>query len=219
MTNIDPARFPGASVETESEDLGLPTANLLRRLGMLPKENEVAGPTAAFTGPPDSVAVIETTALALTKWWTGGAGVALVAGWGTVKLWWPDQLPGIQTTAIWAAAIATAALVLGIAYIVGSDVRGRAAATVATLQARGQVAQAMIQESARLYKPPATTLPPAQLVPVSPEKVVKWRNPDDGSYEDNWRASAMRITDDAVQYHLTRGTVSKWAPSTEIDFG
>lgn len=217
VTEPGAARFPAQSVAADGEDLGLPTAELLRSVGMLPKKGEVAGPTAAVLGTPDSVWVIESGATALSKWWAAGAGATILAGWATVGTWWGTQDPSIKETVIWGAAICTAAIFVGIAYIVGSDVRGRAAATAATLEARGLVAQAMVRESARLYKPaPPTTRP--QLVSISPEKTVRWRTRD-ASDENSWKSSMTRVTDNEVEYHLTKGTVGEWVPIADIDFG
>lgn len=211
------AKFPAKSVAADGADLGLPTANLLRSLGMLPTEGEVAGPSAAIRGTPDSVVVIEAGATTLSKFWASGGGAVILAGWAAVRIWWSHVDTGVQGTVIWAAAIGTAAIAVGIAYIVGSDVRGRAAATVATLEARGRVAQAMIRESARLYMPEPAAATTAQLVPVLPVQVVEWTaryGPD----EQGWMASAMRVTGDEVEYRLAKGIENAWVPATEIKF-
>ena len=213
-----PAKFPAQPVAADGTDLGLPTADLLRALGLLPKKGETAGPGAALVGTPDSVAVIEAGATALSKGWAAGMGATIVAGWGAVAKWYPSQGSGVQETVIWAAAVGTAALVGGIAYIVGSDVRGRAAASVATLEARSRVAEAMIRESADLYKPKAPDAPAAQVLPVSPPQVVKWRAKD-GPDEGGWKASLVRVTGENVEYRLTKGSESEWVPVDDINFG
>jgi hypothetical protein len=57
---------------------------------------------------------------------------------------------------LWVAAIASAAALLALAYILGSDVRGRSAAMVATIEARKAVATAMIAATERMNATPRT---------------------------------------------------------------
>lgn len=211
------AQIPAKAVAAGGTDLSEPTAALLRKLGMLPLENEKPADFAtAFTGTPDSVAVIEAGATALSKGWAAGMGATVVAGWGSVVKWYPSQGAGIQETVIWAAAIGTAALAIGIAYIVGSDVRGRAAATVATLEARSSMAQTMIRASIELYESDPAK-PTAQVFPVSPAATVKWKAKL-GADEGGWSAAAMRIAGDEVEYWLTKGSEKAWVTSGEVVF-
>jgi hypothetical protein len=214
------AQFPAQSVNASGDDLGLPTADLLRELGLLPKKGESAGPATAFTGTPDSVAVIEAGATALSKGWAAGMGAMIVAVWSAVKIWYPAQGSDVQVAVILAAGFGTAALVGGIAYIVGSDVRGRASASVATLEARSRVAEAMIRQSAGLYKPQPPPTPPSpetSISPISPAQEVHWRPPH-GPDEPGWEASMMRVTGDKIEYRLTKGKESAWVPVDDIRF-
>jgi len=151
MSDPHTSKIPGKAVGSDDSDLVAPAAELLRGLSLLPEENATAGPMAAITGTPDSVAVIEAGATALSKGWAAGLGASVLGVWAGVKAWWPDQQPDLQVAVMWGASIATAALVAGLAYIVGSDVRGRAAASVATINARADVAEALIREAAALH--------------------------------------------------------------------
>lgn len=212
------SKVPANAVAPDGGDLVAPAAELLRGLSLLPKEGESAGALSAFTGTPDSVAVIESGATALSKMWAAGLGTAVAALWVRVATWWPDQDPDVQTTVLWAAAIATAALVAGLAYIVGSDVRGRAAAMVATVKARSEITQALIREAAALYKPEGGSEPAEQIVPISPPMSMKWihrQSKDEGG----WIASALRFRGDRTDYWLSKGCVQKWVPSAEVERG
>ncbi len=77
-------RIPGNAIDPEGADVAAPAAGVLRELHLLPTKEELAeaGKAAALLGgPPQSVAVIEAGATALSKWWAGGLGATLaVAG-------------------------------------------------------------------------------------------------------------------------------------------
>lgn len=215
IASPDPSRIPANAVEPDGNDLGIPIAALLRKLGMLPAEGDTSeGLQAAFGSTPASVAVIKAGALALSKWWAAGLGAAVVAAWSSIQLWFPSQESGLQETVIWSISIATGAVVLGIAYIVASDVRGRAAATVATLQSRSNVAEAVIREATSLYKPESAD-PVSQVLSLPKVLPVKWTR-QEAANEDGWNASAMRITGDNVELWLARGSVQEWVPTSEI---
>ena len=83
--------IPGSAVKAEAADISEPIALLLRGLSLLPNETDLekAGKaTAAFTGPPDSVSVIEAGASAAAKWWSVTiAGGGLIAGGTILKVW------------------------------------------------------------------------------------------------------------------------------------
>src|SRR2546423_11419321 len=72
-------RFPGSAQDPSGQDLSMPVVKMLEGLSILGTPDEMknaSGVTAAFGGPPQSVAIIESGATALGKWWT----VALGAG-------------------------------------------------------------------------------------------------------------------------------------------
>jgi hypothetical protein len=140
-------QIPSKAV-ADKADVRQPVRDLLEGLYLIgsPEDTEKAGDfSAAFKGPPQSVALIEAGATTATKLWAGGLSAAVAAGWVTVGAWWGDQAVAVQATVIGGAAFATAAVALAIGYLFGSDVRGRAASAVATINARAQVAVEMIQ--------------------------------------------------------------------------
>ena len=197
-------------------------------MSLLPEKDATVGPITALTGTPDSVAVIEAGATALSKGWAAGLGASVLALWAGVKTWWPGQDPDLQGVVIWGAAIATAALVAGVAYVVGSDVRGRAAASVATINARAAVAEALIREAASLYakqgervwqtkeaKEPEAA---AQVVPISPPEQMRWisrKGPD----EEGWYAYACLGSEVTRWTTGSPGSVHQWVSSTDVERG
>jgi hypothetical protein len=134
----------------DGKDIAKPSITLLEKLNLLPSGDDLKasdGIGAAFRGPTSSVSVMEAGATALSKWWAAGLGVSVVGLWSAVRVFWSnlDAQPQTQQVLLWGAAIASAAALLALAYILGSDVRGRSAAMVATIQARSAVATAMIE--------------------------------------------------------------------------
>lgn len=220
MSDAHTSKLPAKAVAPDGADLVAPAAGLLRGLSLLPEKDQKAGRWATITGTPESVAVIEAGATALSKWWAAGLGAAVVALWASVRKWWPDQDPDLQAAVVWGAAIATAALVLGLAYIVGSDVRGRSAASVATINARADVAEALIREAAALsLKQEAKEKgeePAAQVVAISPRLQMRWIRRK-GADEEGWYASAFRVRGDKVDFWLAKGSVQEWVPSTDVE--
>src|SRR5205807_765660 len=71
--NPTTVRFPGNAQFAAGEDVSAPLVQLLRDLHILATETDMekaGSATSAFTGPPQSVAIIEAGATALGKWWT-----------------------------------------------------------------------------------------------------------------------------------------------------
>ena len=189
-------QIPGKAV-LEGTDVGLPTRTLLRELNLLgaPEENENAhGFTALFTGPPQSVALIEAGATAATKWWATGLSALVIAGWGNISTWWPDQELSNQVAVLAGASFVTAILVAAIAYLIASDVRGRAIATVSIVEARATVARAMIQAAQAAHAPTPAEFA-KEIIPLPkplPAKLLK------GKDSDGWRATAMERQPDGL---------------------
>jgi hypothetical protein len=96
--------------------------------------------TALLGGTPQSVALLEAGGTALSKWWATGIGAAAAASGPAVAAFWGGETPATHRMLIIALAVGFAAAVLAIGYIVGSDVRARSAAAVATINARAEVA-------------------------------------------------------------------------------
>lgn len=215
---VTSTQIPSKAVSDEN-DLLSPTQHVLQGLNLLGTKTEIesAGKaSAAFVGPPDSVAVLEAGATAFSKWWAAGIGASAATLWATIGTWWAKQSGDVQVGVIWAAAVATAAMVLGLAYIVGSDVRGRAAGTVATIDGRVRVAEAIVTQAAALYRPeesPATE----QIVPLAQHLMARWTEKS-GADEDDWLASALKSTaDGSTMFLLSKGARHQWVSSGQVE--
>ncbi len=118
----------------------LDTRSLLERLDLIgtPADQAAAAKAGAFFfGPANSVAIIESQATALSKWWSAGLGSGVVAAWGAVRVFWNTN-PPVHGVLLWGASIVSAALLLAIAIIVASDVLSRGRGAAATVQARAR---------------------------------------------------------------------------------
>lgn len=202
-------------------DLVKPSTDLLIGLNLLATEEEqktADGPLAVFTGPPQSVALLESGATALSKWWAAGLGASIAGLWGTVAAWWAGQPGDIKVGVVWGTAIATSALVLALAYIVGSDVRGRAMAAVATINSRAHVAGTFVDNAAKLYSPPSAAAIPPVVTPL-PGLPARW-DARPGPDEGGWAAIAMRSkNDDSVEFLLTKAGTHSWAAGAQVSIG
>ncbi len=193
---------------SDGKDLQAPTRALLENLKLLGSqqdEDDANGFAAAFSGPPQSVALIESGATAAAKWWAGGLGASVVAIWTTVINWWGDQADNVKVVVIGGAAFVTAAAILAIGYLIASDVRGRAAAAVATINARSAVARTMIEAAERSYEP-AVSGAATQVVPL-PTKLKVENTAEPAGNEDGWQAIAMlREADGAIKYVVVKSS-------------
>ncbi|KQX68834.1 hypothetical protein [Angustibacter sp. Root456] len=133
-------QLPGSFVAADAVDVGGPAAELLKLWQLLPTAG--ADQVGALRGTPDSVAVIKTGMSAAAKWWsTAGVGAATL----TALLAQFEALPKILQRSVGIGLpVFTSAVVLGIAYIVANDVRGRADATQEQLRSRAAVLQAYL---------------------------------------------------------------------------
>jgi hypothetical protein len=217
-----------------ADDLATPTVGLLRDLNLLPQAGELKdanGPSAALGGPPQSVALIESGATALAKWWSVVGAGAIGGLWVSVRSFWDGNEPANQRVLLWAAAIVSAAIVLGIAWLFGSDLRGRAQVQSATVQARADVARAILRlaESSTI-KPDATGAAIGPLLgPFAPlpaaMKVTYGKHVQDPGRKAEWTALAVRIDGDQngsdaanVHYLLAQGSDQVWAASEDVTF-
>lgn len=150
---------------SDGKDLLVPTKDLVVGLGLAPPD-DVSKPNpigALFGTAPDSVTVIKSYALGVSKVWVtlfaaSGIGTAAV---GLVAKFWSDSPENIRVATILAAGFAMAAIALAISYVVGSDVRGRASATTEQLSQRGSVVCAFLQTAAQANSGAVSTTPPA----------------------------------------------------------
>jgi hypothetical protein len=180
----DPVQVPLKAV-SDGADLRKPVRVLLKDLNLLGTDAEArkAGEfAAAFTGPPQSVALIEAGATAAAKWWAAGLGASVVGIWGSVANWWPTESDTVKAVVVGGALFVTAALVIAIGYLIASDVRGRAAASVSLIEARATVATEMIQATTTLNKP-ILGKSSGQLIPLPRRVLVTNRLADD---RDGW---------------------------------
>lgn len=215
----DDVKIPGNAV-SDGTDVGLPVRTLLEELGLLgtPGQSEGAdGFTAVFSGPPQSVALIEAGATAASKWWATGLGASVIAVWGSVAAWWPKQEPSVQVAVLGGAAVVTVALVLAIAYLIASDVRGRAAAAVSMIEARAKLATTMVQAAQIVYEPRLDGSLP-EIVPL-PSRVHAKNFSRPAADEDGWLAVALeRDTDGKIAYVLVKGSAEARVSVAELEF-
>ncbi len=217
--NVAQVQIPAKAILADGDDVLAPARILLQELNLLGSdtETEAAGSApAVFTGPPQSVALIEAGATAASKWWATGLGASVVTAWGAVRTWWSGEQPANQRVALWVAAIVTAAALLGIAYLLASDVRGRAAAAVATIDARATIAVTMTRSAEAVYEPTPTAAT-EQLVPLpAPLEVSHTRKPQ--AEESGWRAVALLSNgSDVTKYLVAKGAAHEWVNASDIE--
>jgi hypothetical protein len=213
-------QIPGKAVSDE-KDVRQPTRELLEDLYLLGTKDDYAKSgsfSSLFTGPPESVSVIEAGATTATKWWAAGLGAAVLLLWGYVRKWWPNEHDGIRAVVVGSTALVTSVVAVAISYLFASDVRGRAAATVSTIEARTQLAIEMIKAAQGVYKPAAAEEPAAQLVPLPAG--VKVRNSSVPSEnEKGWRAVAIQIQNGKHKYVVVKGNSEDLLEADDLNFG
>lgn len=207
-------------MDGDGADIGEPTELLLQKLRLLGTADEIEASgkfSAAFGGPPQSVAVIEAGATSLSKWWAAGLGGAALAALPAIEEFWNDE-PDQQGVLLIGASIVVAALVLAIGYIVGSDVRGRSAAAVATIEARASIAEAMADLAQEAHVPAtAAPTPGTSLVVALPALRVRNRSKD-GEAEGGWHAILFERSGDKERYQLVKGADHEWVSADEVIF-
>jgi hypothetical protein len=208
-------QIPNRAV-AEGDDVGEPLRRLLETINILPTGadlKEASKPTRAFTGTPDSVAVIEAGATALAKWWSAGLGVAAAGLWASVVRFW-EQYGELQNVMLWVAAVVSTALALAIGYVLASDIRGRAAATVATLQGRTQLAGAMIASAERQFRPDAGT---SRGIVALPAPLKVHHIGVEGPEEANWTALAIAFeSGKETEFYLVKGGQQGWVEGSKV---
>lgn len=217
-------QIPGLAIGRTAEDTDLlaPTADLLRGLNLLPNDADIEKNKSKniFQTTPDSVAVIEAGATNAAKWWAtsiaaGSTGITA----GIVKVW-NDIGKGNtwnQPVAIFAVGLVIAAGTIGIVSLLGSDIRGRAAAMVATIDARQHVACVFIQEAQRSHHDAETVATPAESICLPGIVAVK-NSKESGNAESGWKAIAARERDGKIDYLLVKGKQTAWIEAGDVDF-
>jgi hypothetical protein len=207
-----------------ADDLATPTVDLLRDLNLLPTPGDLEaadGPNAAIGGPPQSVALIESGATALAKWWSVAGAGAVGAIWVSVRKFWDGNDPANQRVLLWAAAIVSAAIVLAIGWLFGSDLRCRAQVQSATVQSRADVAKAILRLAEAVHAEPdaaaAANPPPGGPVAPLPSgvKVTYSKHVQVPGRKADWTALAVRLDGDDhngsdaanVHYLLAQGAI------------
>lgn len=217
MAVQNPVQIPSRAV-SDLDDVLRPTTELLRGLNLLGTEDELKeadGPITAFGGPPQSVALIEAGATALSKWWAAGLGVSVTAVWAAVVKWFDDLQAASEQVVLGGAAFVTAATVLAIGYILGSDVRGRSAAAVATIEARAKLGDTLTRTAQLVYKPgPAPSV--AHLVALpGPLRVI--HTTKESADEEGWYAVALLSDHGATtKFLVSKGSAHEWVDASSI---
>lgn len=117
------------------------------------------------------------------------------------------------------AAIATAAITVAIGYLLASDVRGRAQAMVATIEARAHVAQSVIR-AAHIAAGSAAVDDSTRVITALTAKKVKYTATAEADM-DEWTLFLMSTKPDGSdeQYYLCKGTRHNWVPSDQVEVG
>jgi hypothetical protein len=234
MATIDTADLMLNRVEVgapalEGGNIAESAVSLLYDLNLLPPQNDLekAGQgSAAFTGPPQTVALIEAGGTAISKWWATGGSVLILAVWGAVTAFWNNSNnTDLHGQLVWSGAILSAALVLGIAYLLSSDMRGRSLAMVETIQARREIGMAFIAAASQHPTGASAALPSAALASAAPSpqilpvQLMNARNLD-GADSSGWHVIAMQPNADAAQvkYLLVKGEITEWVGSSSVHF-
>lgn len=176
-----------------------------------------------FKGPPQSVALIEAGATAASKWWATGIGVSVLGAWAKLLTWWGSQQLGVKEVALAGSFFLTAAAVAAIGFLFASDVRGRAAAQVATIEARQGIATAMVAaaENASGHVASANGSVQLQRLPLSPPWPVKnYSMP--GPDEEGWYAIAVEFAgggDGLIKFLVVKGSNEAILRPGQIGFG
>ena len=128
---------PGVIGVDVQEDLVTSTRKLLAELNLV-GTGEIG---AAGVSP------IEADATNAAKFSAVAGGVLVAVAWAGLAIWWSGEETANQVAGIGAAALITAATVVGLAYLMITDIRSRTAAAVASTHARESIALAMIEAS------------------------------------------------------------------------
>ena len=89
-------------------------------------------------------------------------------------------------------------------------------ASVATINARAKIGEAMIGSSERSYQVDSGA-EAFQLVALPGALNVRWlREGKEGAEEQNWLAIALRVTGETGEYLLVKGTENHWAKMSAV---
>jgi len=161
-------QFPGEPIKQTGDDVLDPLDDLLTGINLLGPDGAATG---GVTAPAQSVAIIESGATALSKWWsTAVAGLGGVAAITAVATrFWNGVQGGTRIAVVAGVAGVVAASLIALAIIVGSDVRGRALGATAVYAARAKIAVEFLEASLATKVPASraplviTTAPPLSM--------------------------------------------------------
>ncbi|MGI8529152.1 MAG: hypothetical protein ACR2KO_06720 [Geodermatophilaceae bacterium] len=162
------------------------------------------------------MAVLEAGGTALSKWWAASGAATVAAAWISVTRFY-DKADTPKGTVLFVAAIVSAAAILAIGYIVASDVRGRAAASVATINARRDIADAVISAAleARIPEEPMAA---EQIVPLPAPLTMRYVPARGDEGEQGWKAIAIRVGDRSeTEYLIVKVGSHKWAKADDVE--
>jgi hypothetical protein len=173
--DVKPVQFPGQAQDAKASDLSDPVVRLLQDLSLLGTKDELAGAStlgAVFSGPPQSVAILEAGATAVSKWWSAalGTGITATGVLAAVKGIGAGKTP-VDPALVGDAALVIAAMSLTIAIIVGSDLYGRALGAAAQIRARADVATAFLAQARPAANEPVPEAAPAQPASDMPDQL------------------------------------------------
>lgn len=139
---FSPVQWPQDAAASTDSDLGPPLVSLLKQVGLLPGDESKGFIKAAITGSSKEVTVVKSGALAVSKYWAAALGIsgasAAVAPLVNKDYW--DALPAqAQMGFFLACGLIASTCVLGLCYLLASDVRGRASATTEQIGQRAVI--------------------------------------------------------------------------------
>jgi hypothetical protein len=145
-----PVQWPQDAAASTGSDLGPPLVSLLKQVDLLPGEESKNFLEAAITGSSKEVTVVKSGALALSKYWAAALGLsgasAAVAPLVNKEFW--DKLPPqAQLGFFLACGLIASTCVLGLCYLLASDVRGRASATTEQIGQRAAIVSEFLRTS------------------------------------------------------------------------
>ena len=149
----EPVQWPQDAAASTGADLAAPIVSLLKQAKLLPEDETKSALNAAILGSSESATVIKSGALTLTKNWAALLGISGTAAASTPlvsKTWWTDLDANGQFGFLLVCGLIASACVLGISYLLASDVRGRAAATTAQITQRASIVNEFLRTSATL---------------------------------------------------------------------
>lgn len=188
-------------------------------MNLLPAANATLGDfTYAFAGPPDSVSILEAGATAATKGWSTLIGVSAAATSAWILKAWAGLATNSwnQPFALLAVAIVLAAAALGIARLFAADVQGRSLAMTATIEARRNVAIAMIDAASERFTAPTSGQHDECMIGLPG---LSAENADETATlaQQGWKALAWRSAIGREEFLLTKGQVTKWVDAQHVE--